>query len=1071
MGSALRIALGFLLVSLTVTSKGLAQPGLPRASTMASATSTHMLHRQLETGPLPVTAGGSHRLVYVPLPGAPAQPTGESFAAPHAATAGPLALTAPAACQAPASVQTIALKLLVIAADGTEADLPAIKQSLDYMGTPYDVYVAAQHPNGLTSAVLWNGAQGRYQGVILTEGNLTYFNGSAYVSALSATEWGNLWSYAATFCIRILSWYTYPSPSYGFNFPSGADANPVAATFTANGQQVFGNYVNTTVPLTIGTSLPGSGAWVYHATVASDGLSTPLLTDAAGNALSVVHTDPISGYQTLALAFDSNAFLTHNLVLAYGLVNWVTQGLFLGQRHVYLSPQADDFFIDDDEWLLKHPTSGGPYPACSAATDAPGNATYRMTGADLTTFDGWLKGVHGQPITANLGFSFAFNGVGAADPTDWGLVSLPDSLVAALPTAQSDFSWISHTYDHGNLNLPFPTDTNLTYTQELTLNDQEATSLKLTNYNRDDMVNPEYSGMSNPDFLSVAVGYGMRYIVGDTSHTGADASDPDPANYSSLPPNAGIYNTYQPIILTIPRHPTNLYYNVTSPGEWLAEDNCLYPSGADGHVSTYAQLVDRESSVLLTYMLKGDIDPLMFHVANLRAYDPAGDSLMSDLLNATLTKYKGYFTLPIVSPNMDGIGQQMAARMQYNGGGISGFVTRDSTGVWQTITISGTTAAVVPVTGLDATGNELYGGQNISHLALAAGQTLSCSLSTGICGTIPVPPTSTSTPIPVPPTSTVTRTGTPTSTATSTPMSPTSTATRTSTATATRTGTPTSTATSTPVSPTSTATRTGTPTATRTGTLTSTATSTPMSPTSTATRTSTSTATRTGTLTPVPPTSTSTATRTGTATATRTSTSTATGTAGAVPTSTVTSTPSATRTIAPTLTATSTPGAAGSLTLTPVSYTTTSGSSGGQAVSALWVKDQSGTQDTWNDYVEFDTTSASPYYSGYRTYTLPSSVSPSSLTSLQVQTNFIGQAVTAQRWTWQIYDWTTNSYVTLGDNTGASDWVWSPLSFNASGTLAHYVNSAGQIQIGLVANNASDNCDLDYEAMVVGHGT
>ena len=39
------------------------------------------------------------------------------------------------------------MRLLVISADGTEPVLSAIRQTLDYLGTPYSIYVAAQHPD------------------------------------------------------------------------------------------------------------------------------------------------------------------------------------------------------------------------------------------------------------------------------------------------------------------------------------------------------------------------------------------------------------------------------------------------------------------------------------------------------------------------------------------------------------------------------------------------------------------------------------------------------------------------------------------------------------------------------------------------------------------------------------------------------------------------------------------------------------------------------------------------------------------------------------------------------------
>ena len=65
-------------------------------------------------------------------------------------------------------------RLLIISADGTEPVLGAIQQALDYLGTPYDVWIAASRPNQLTGATLGAGQHSFYQGVILTTGELGY---------------------------------------------------------------------------------------------------------------------------------------------------------------------------------------------------------------------------------------------------------------------------------------------------------------------------------------------------------------------------------------------------------------------------------------------------------------------------------------------------------------------------------------------------------------------------------------------------------------------------------------------------------------------------------------------------------------------------------------------------------------------------------------------------------------------------------------------------------------------------------------------------------------------------------
>jgi hypothetical protein len=163
-------------------------------------------------------------------------------------------------------------------------------------------------------------------------------------------------------------------------------------------------------------------------------------------------------------------------------------------------------------------------------------------------------------------------------------------------------------------------------------------------------------------------------------------------------------------------------------------------------------------------------------------------------------------------------------------------------------------------------------------------------------------------------------------------------------------------------------------------------------------------------------------------------------------------------------------GEAASTTLTPSSYTTTSGTSGGQSVSVLAVQDQSGTQNTWNKYVEFQY-SGSTAYAGYRTYAVPTSITPASITAIQVKANYLGSAKSAQTWTWSIYNWSSATWVVLGDNAAAADWSWTLLTFNATGTFSNYVNSSSQLRIQVAANNASDNMDLDYEAVILTTGT
>lgn len=161
------------------------------------------------------------------------------------------------------------------------------------------------------------------------------------------------------------------------------------------------------------------------------------------------------------------------------------------------------------------------------------------------------------------------------------------------------------------------------------------------------------------------------------------------------------------------------------------------------------------------------------------------------------------------------------------------------------------------------------------------------------------------------------------------------------------------------------------------------------------------------------------------------------------------------------------------VTLNPISYTTTSGDDDGQPVSNLYVQDQSTDQNEWQRYVEFKTPDSNNY-AGYRSYILPDYFEVNKLASIQLKANFLGPAPSPaeQTWTWSIYNWTTSTWVALGDNTGAGwETGWKEFGYDATGTLADYVDSNKEIRIQIASDNAIDDVDVDYEALVVTQNT
>jgi hypothetical protein len=576
----------------------------------------------------------------------------------------------------PVTGATVDARILILSADGNEPVLGAFRQAADYEGIPYTLYIASRTPGGFTPDMLSDGgSHAYYQGIVLTTGALGYFDGTAWTSAFNATEWQTLWDYQARYRVRTAIGYIFPTADYGYGPATGVDttASPVFATLSTEGRAVF-PYVNASNPIAI------RNAWTYLAPASGDG-TTVLLTDPAAHALALVKRYP-DGRQVLSLSFDGNFFLVHSLALSYGVLNWVTGGLFLGERHVYATPQIDDLFIDNDVY---------------------GGGTYRINGTDWTAVTSWQTQKQALgPQTNGLRLYLAFNGEGTTG------IYFPDTLTAPARATQSLFPWINHTYTHENLD-------SVSYMQayqEITRNNEVALSMGFTDYDSRALVTPDISGLSNPAAMRAAYDAGVRYVVSDTSRAGMD----------NPTPQTGIPNWEQPGILMIPRRPVNLYYNVTTPSQWTNEYNAIYRTYW-GRDLTYSEILDRESDVMLQYMLRGEIDPWMFHQANLRAYDGV-HTLLGDLLDRLISKYRRLLVLPVSSPRQVAIGERMQDRMQYNGAGVRASFVPDQ----RTITITAAGPVTVPITGLCTDNSEVYGGQCISRVSVGAGESVTYSL-------------------------------------------------------------------------------------------------------------------------------------------------------------------------------------------------------------------------------------------------------------------------------------------------------------------------------------------------------
>ncbi len=642
---------------------------------------------------------------------------------------------------------TVDMQLLVVNNSANNyADFPAIQQVLNYVGTPYTVVDAASG----TLPTLSDGAcHGYFQGVIYAFGDDIYT--FPYPVALSLAQ------YESKFGVRQLNWNTNPTPDFGLNYYTGyVPSNGTdTGTFTSVAGPIF-FYANTSTPVTI------TNAFIYLTTPTTPtggGTVTPLLVDPQGNTLSAV-TNFSDGRQYLSQMFDSNQYLTHDLVLAYGLLNWVTKGVFLGDYHVYASAQVDDFFIDDSEWIPGTPCTN-PITHDRTPPDSPLLGVFRIDATnDMAAVVAWQSNVQKDPLLSNFELTLAFNGVGTTGNNDWTGLPNPgvgsDDLVTNVQNYQGNFHWISHTFDHPNTlngltqsspngdgdDIDLEVLTNLFVANGTGVNldtdsSDTVTTLGLTDFNPANMVTPGVTGLNDPNVPTYLYNDGIRNVVTDTSVIGQPNNGPNPT------PNVGIVNNTQPGLYEVPRHPNDIFYNAANWADDQAEFSCIYNNPVDPPFNNYsaAQILDFVSSSFVSNMLIGDMDPEMFHQpdlhfsdnsANLGVQAPHVSSLLSDTYDQTFQKYEALYNLPVLSPTLDKTALLMQNRNSFNLSGVTASITGIGSANPQIVinmpNAAPVTSAVIPVTGVSSNGSEIYGGQNISHLTMTPGTTVTLPL-------------------------------------------------------------------------------------------------------------------------------------------------------------------------------------------------------------------------------------------------------------------------------------------------------------------------------------------------------
>lgn len=149
----------------------------------------------------------------------------------------------------------------------------------------------------------------------------------------------------------------------------------------------------------------------------------------------------------------------------------------------------------------------------------------------------------------------------------------------------------------------------------------------------------------------------------------------------------------------------------------------------------------------------------------------------------------------------------------------------------------------------------------------------------------------------------------------------------------------------------------------------------------------------------------------------------------------------------------------------PIKLNVEEGAASDNPISAVAVRDQSGTQDDFSKYLEMSPAAGGRFVGSFD-FTFPASLDDKSITSMTLLVNYRGPQATTQRWSFRLYDYQAGAYITIGDNTSAADWTWSLMSFNITNPN-RFVGPGKIAKLEYNSVGAADNSQLDYVALNV----
>ncbi|MGW0560965.1 hypothetical protein ACWDZ4_10075 [Streptomyces sp. NPDC003016] len=640
--------------------------------------------------------------------------------------AGLLAVGAPPTGAGAAVAPRIDLRVLVVD-DGGDA-VEAVESELRGTGVPYTV-VRLGEPGrpvidaGFLADTVDGRPRARYQGVVLPNAD-PFGAGSAESAALAA--------YEKTFGVRQVDAYTWAHPDVGLDHTGdggyAGTLDGVDAAVTPAGRAGPFGYLDGAVEFE--DNAPSVGESYGYAGRPREGytsyLDMPVPGDAGGRA-SLLGEYVHDGRRELVVTFAYNQHQRQFRLLARGIVEWLTQGVHLGQSRNYFSVHVDDVFAPDSRWHTELNCTPGDFDCGDG--EGEGTVPVRMTAQDAQYAAQWQQSAgFTLDMVYNAGAGEAWKAAnGGSDP-----------LTAQLLADRARYRWVNHTYTHPFLGCVQDTSTvpwqcakdaagNTRWMSRAEIsaqirNNHDWAVRKGIALDRTELVTGEHSGLKalpqqpvdNPGLAGALADNGVQWIASDNSR------EPRQRALGSA--------------LTVPRHPMNVYYNVGTAAEMTDEYNWVYTSKADGGsgacetspgstcldepldaATGYARhIVPQEARTALGHVIANDPRPHYVHQSNL-----AEERILYPVLDKVLGDYRSLFAdnTPVVNPRHRDAGSELARRAAWDKALADGKVTAYRVGT--TVTVQSPSGTAAPVTVPEGTRRQLLAGTTAFGTAYA----------------------------------------------------------------------------------------------------------------------------------------------------------------------------------------------------------------------------------------------------------------------------------------------------------------------------------------------------------------